>query len=51
MAEIASTLNIGKDALVFVDDNPREREIVRVQVPEAAVPKSPGAKNLRRISL
>lgn len=39
MAEIASTLNIGKDALVFVDDNPREREIVRVQVPEAAVPE------------
>ena len=39
MAEIASTLNIGKDALVFVDDNPREREIVRVQVPEVAVPE------------
>lgn len=39
MAEIASTLNIGKDALVFVDDNPREREIVRMQIPEAAVPE------------
>lgn len=39
MAEIASTLNIGKDALVFVDDNPREREIIRQQIPEAAVPE------------
>lgn len=39
MAEIASMLNIGKDALVFVDDNPREREIVRQQIPEAAVPE------------
>lgn len=39
MAEIASILNIGKDALVFVDDNPREREIVRMQIPEAAVPE------------
>ena len=39
MTEIASALNIGKDALVFVDDNPREREIVRTQVPETAVPE------------
>lgn len=39
MAQIASALNIGMDALVFVDDNPREREIVRTQVPEAAVPE------------
>lgn len=39
MSEIASILNIGKDALVFVDDNPREREIIRQQIPEAAVPE------------
>lgn len=46
MAEIASTLNIGKDALVFVDDNPREREIVRTQVPEAAVPEMTSGEEL-----
>lgn len=39
LAEIASELNIGRDALVFVDDNPGEREIIRQQIPEAAVPE------------
>lgn len=39
LAQIASELNIGRDALVFVDDNPREREIIRQQIPEAAVPE------------
>ncbi len=39
LAEIAAELNIGRDALVFVDDNPREREIIRQQLPEAAVPE------------
>lgn len=46
IAEIASLLNIGKDALVFVDDNPREREIVRTQVPEAAVPEMTNGEEL-----
>ena len=36
---IAGDLNIGADALVFVDDNPAEREIVRQGVPGAAVPE------------
>ena len=35
---IAQELNIGSDALVFVDDNPAERHIVREQLPGAAVP-------------
>lgn len=35
--EIARELNIGLDALVFVDDNPREREIVRQWTPEVRV--------------
>ena len=35
---IASDLNIGLDSLVFVDDNPAEREIVSVQLPMVAVP-------------
>lgn len=39
LEEIAELLNIGKDALVFVDDNPAEREIIRQQVGVAAVPE------------
>ena len=39
MLEIADELNILPDSLVFVDDNPAEREIVRSQVPGAAVPE------------
>lgn len=31
---IASELNIGTDSLVFVDDNPAERELVRRSLPE-----------------
>ncbi len=38
---IAQELNIGLDALVFVDDNPAERAIVRRLVPEVAVPELP----------
>jgi len=36
---IAETLNIGFESLVFADDNPVEREIVRAQMPEVAVPE------------
>ena len=39
LVEIASQINIGTDSLVFVDDNPAERHIVKSQVPEAAVPE------------
>ena len=39
IVEIASELNIGTDSLVFVDDNPAERSIVKMQVPEVAVPE------------
>lgn len=39
LSDIAEELNIGKEAIVFVDDNPREREIIRQQIPEAAVPE------------
>ena len=34
---IARTLSIGLDALVFVDDNPAEREVIRQLLPEVAV--------------
>jgi len=37
--EIADQLNIGLDALVFVDDNPVERALVADQLPEVAVPE------------
>ena len=39
--EIASRLNIGLDSLVFVDDNPFERQIVRRELPVVAVPELP----------
>jgi len=35
---IAAELNIGLDSLVFVDDNPAEREIISAQLPMVAVP-------------
>ena len=37
--EIAATLNIGIDSLVFLDDNPVERGLVREVLPEVAVPE------------
>ena len=39
LAATANELNIGADAMVFIDDNPAEREIVRSSVPGAAVPE------------
>ena len=39
---IANMLNIGLDSLVFLDDNPMERAIVREHVPEVAVPEVTG---------
>lgn len=38
---IAKTLNIGLDALVFMDDNPVERAQVRGELPMVAVPELP----------
>lgn len=39
IVDIANELNIGVDSLVFVDDNPAEREIVKQQVSGVAVPE------------
>lgn len=39
--EIAKELNIGLDSMVFVDDNPTERELVRQELPMVAVPEFP----------
>jgi len=41
LTTIAERLNIGLDALVFVDDDPVEREIVRLSLPEVAVIRLP----------
>jgi FkbH-like protein len=38
---IAKTLNIGLDALVFLDDNPAERAQMRAALPMVAVPELP----------
>jgi FkbH-like protein len=39
LQSIAQQLNIGLDSLVFIDDNPAERSIIRQMVPEVAVPE------------
>ncbi len=39
LREIARMLNIGTEALVFLDDNPAERAIIRAELPEVAVPE------------
>ena len=41
LRDIAATLNIGIDSLVFADDNPFERELVRRELPMVAVPELP----------
>lgn len=38
---IQRALNIGMDSLVFVDDNPFERNLVRSMIPEITVPELP----------
>jgi len=38
---IATQLRLGPDALVFVDDNPFERNLVREMLPSVAVPEMP----------
>jgi FkbH-like protein len=38
---IAKELSLGLDSLVFVDDNPFERELVRKILPQVAVPEMP----------
>jgi FkbH-like protein len=41
LREIARQLNIGLDSLVFLDDNPFERNLVRAELPMVAVPEVP----------
>jgi FkbH-like protein len=41
LRKISETLNIGLDSMVFLDDNPFERELVRRLAPEVTVPELP----------
>jgi FkbH-like protein len=38
---IASTLELGTDSMVFIDDNPVERELAKQSIPELTVPEFP----------
>ena len=41
ISEIAEELNIGLDSMVFLDDNPAERELIRQSLPQVEVPEFP----------
>ncbi len=41
LRQIAATLHLGLDALVFADDNPFERNLVRQALPQVLVPELP----------
>ena len=41
LRELAAELNIGLDSMVFVDDNPAERELIRQMLPQVEVPDFP----------
>lgn len=47
--EIAQQLNILPESMVFVDDNPAEREIIRQQVPGACAPEIGSPENYIRV--
>ena len=38
---IAESLNLGTDSLVFADDDPAQRELIRQNLPEVSVPELP----------
>lgn len=46
LRRIAKDLNLGLDSLVFVDDNPVERDLVRRTLPMVAVPELPEGPEL-----
>ncbi len=47
IAELVTELNLGLDSVVFLDDNPVERDRVRNALPQVFVPEMPGDKLLR----
>jgi FkbH-like protein len=51
LAELVRELNLGRDSVVFIDDNPAERARVREAYPEVLVPDWPADKRLYRQAL
>jgi FkbH-like protein len=51
VASIARELNLGLDAVVFIDDSPAERARVREALPQVLVPEWPEQKLLRAAAL
>lgn len=51
IALLASDLNLGLQSVVFIDDNPVERDRVRQALPEVLVPEWPEDKTLYRQAL
>lgn len=49
--EIAEELNIGLDSLVFIDDNPNERELIRQLLPEVQTIELPRDPSRYRMTL
>jgi FkbH-like protein len=41
IAELAQDLDIGTDSIVFIDDNPVERDAIRIALPDVTVPEFP----------
>jgi FkbH-like protein len=41
LRELAAEMNLGLDSLIFIDDNPAERALVRSGLPEVLVPEWP----------
>ena len=51
LRELAAELNIGLDSFVFIDDNPAERSLVRMALPEVHVPEWPAEPGEYRAAL
>ena len=51
LVRIAGHLNLGLDSLVFFDDNPAERELIRQRLPQVAVVEVPDEPALFRQAL
>ena len=49
--DIQKILNIGLDSMVFIDDNPAERDLVRTMLPEITVPEIPADPVFRLVYL
>ncbi len=51
MVELAKEINIGLDSMVFIDDNPREREQMKQALPQVLVVDMPASPFLYRQTL